>query len=424
MTKNFPTKIKKLFSIVLTILIIFSCLFSSNFFNQKARAVTITELNDQISQQKKEINALNDLVKHYQEQIKEKQKQEKNLENQIFIMKMEIQKTETEIQAKEKEITEKELQIEALEMKIEEKKRAIDHQKEILEALIRNLYETEQKSSLEIFLLSSSLSEYLDEIQYTKTLHQKTKEKLDEIKNLKKDLEWQKTEILSEKTILLTLKLELNVKKRDLENQKKGKENSLVLTKEEENKFKKLLALAQENYQAKQREIARLQEEVKKVLIRMQGQYKGDFIWPLQGRLTQGFGQTSYSKTGIYGRDENGNPKPHTGIDIANYDGAPIVSATDGEVIHAGCSLTSGCSKWGYGNYVSVLSNDLWITYGHMSLNKSLAVKKGDKIKKGTLLGYQGNTGFSSGSHLHFEIRKIINEKGDYQLVNPMNYLP
>lgn len=422
------TKRFKIFFIFFSFVFLFTlfCLLDL----EKAEALTIKQLNEQILQERKETEALNKQIKEYQEKIKEKQKQEKSLENQISIMNTEIKKAEIEIQAKEKEIEEKELQIKVLEMKIEEKEKEVLHQKEILAALIRNLYEYDQKTTLEILLLSSSLSEYLDGSQYIRTIYQETREKLDKIKDLKKNLEWQKKEIFSQKTLLLTLKLELNVKKRDLENQRKGKEGLLFVTKEEEKNFRKLLAQAEENRRDKEREITRLQEEIRKILIRMQGEYKGDFVWPLSGRITQYFGQTPFSQTGIYGRDSNGNPLPHSGIDLANYNGAPIVSATDGEVIQAGCSPISGCNR-GYGKYVAVLSKDLWLIYGHLNLDKPLGVAKGDVIKKGTLLGYQGNSGRSFGSHLHFEIRKRIDktdEKGKkysyFQLVNPLNYLP
>ncbi|MBR4419861.1 MAG: M23 family metallopeptidase, partial [Clostridia bacterium] len=91
----------------------------------------------------------------------------------------------------------------------------------------------------------------------------------------------------------------------------------------------------------------------------------------------------------------------HYGTDIARSGGAPIVAAQKGKVISAGWSTR------GYGNYVQIdhgkgEDGKRYVTlYGHL---KSIYVKVGDTVQKGQEIGYMGNTGFSTGTHLHFEI--------------------
>lgn len=84
----------------------------------------------------------------------------------------------------------------------------------------------------------------------------------------------------------------------------------------------------------------------------------------------------------------------HEGLDLVGIDTKDIHSVSDGVVIHA-----SKDSRWGFGLYVAVEieNGDVWY-YGHLS---EICVKVGDKVKMGDLLGVEGNTGNSRGSHLH-----------------------
>jgi hypothetical protein len=98
----------------------------------------------------------------------------------------------------------------------------------------------------------------------------------------------------------------------------------------------------------------------------------------------------------------------HKGIDIASDLGAPIYAVNRGVVIFSGC-------KGAYGNAIIIHHGFGFSTlYGHNSIN---VVKSGDKVKRGQLIGYVGNTGRSTASHLHYEVRK------DGICVNPKRYL-
>ena len=91
--------------------------------------------------------------------------------------------------------------------------------------------------------------------------------------------------------------------------------------------------------------------------------------------------------------------RTHNGLDIAgsNIYGQPIVAARAGTVIDA------GWNSGGYGNYVMINHGDGFITiYGHMS---SVASYTGQSVSAGQVIGYVGNTGRSTGPHLHFEVR-------------------
>lgn len=122
----------------------------------------------------------------------------------------------------------------------------------------------------------------------------------------------------------------------------------------------------------------------------------GSLVWPIYGTITTYFHQ--YLWYGI-----------HQGLDIATARGTPTVAADAGLVIEA------AWNPYGYG--LSVLidhGNGMQTRYGHFD---GLAVSRGQYVRRGQVIGYEGNTGNSSGPHVHFEVH--VNGV----IVNPLNYL-
>jgi murein DD-endopeptidase MepM/ murein hydrolase activator NlpD len=114
------------------------------------------------------------------------------------------------------------------------------------------------------------------------------------------------------------------------------------------------------------------------------------FIWPLQGEISSSFGYRRGAMGGSRGNF-------HAGIDIRAPQGTPVRAAEDGEVVMASYF-------GGYGRVIILAhKNDFTTLYGH---NSELLVRPGDRVKKGEVIALSGNTGRSTGPHLHFEIRK------------------
>lgn len=122
-----------------------------------------------------------------------------------------------------------------------------------------------------------------------------------------------------------------------------------------------------------------------------------DFIWPLDSldRISSPFGFR--------------NRQLHTGVDMPAAIGSPIIAAMDGIVVSAGY-------HGGHGNSILVRhKNNFYTRYSH---NSAILVKVGDEVIKGQMIAFSGNTGRSTGPHLHFEIR--FNEVP----LNPLDFLP
>lgn len=126
--------------------------------------------------------------------------------------------------------------------------------------------------------------------------------------------------------------------------------------------------------------------------------FKGTFGRPTRGwNLSQYFGHTSYEQN-------------HTGIDLTSRSGTAILASASGRIV----SVTRGWGG-GYGNHIVISHGDGFTTlYGHLS---SFMVSSGQWVNQGQQIGVMGSTGWSTGTHLHFEIRKNNRPQ------NPLLYL-
>ena len=124
------------------------------------------------------------------------------------------------------------------------------------------------------------------------------------------------------------------------------------------------------------------------------------FDWPVvEARMTRGFLPRGTKK----------RRRPHKGIDLAAQRGTAVLASHDGIVIYTGKEFK------GYGKMI-MIEKDNWATlYAHLD---KIVVYEGQKINQGAVIGALGNTGRSSGPHLHFEIRKTDGP------IDPLPYLP
>jgi murein DD-endopeptidase MepM/ murein hydrolase activator NlpD len=124
------------------------------------------------------------------------------------------------------------------------------------------------------------------------------------------------------------------------------------------------------------------------------------FDWPVvEARMSRGFLPKVTRK----------RKRPHKGIDLAAQRGTAVMASHDGMVIYTGKEFR------GYGKMI-MIEKDGWATlYGHLD---KIIVYEGQKVRQGDVIGALGNTGRSSGPHLHFEIRKADGP------IDPLPYLP
>jgi murein DD-endopeptidase MepM/ murein hydrolase activator NlpD len=112
----------------------------------------------------------------------------------------------------------------------------------------------------------------------------------------------------------------------------------------------------------------------------------------------------------------------HKGLDLSAPTGTSVYTTADGVVSFAGrYPLSQSVSWWRFGNVVVINHSDRFITiYGHCDTVK---VRAGQTVKQGDVIATVGSTGWSTNSHLHYEIRSDLEQPGAYKPVDPRIYI-
>lgn len=245
-----------------------------------------------------------------------------------------------------------------------------------------------------ILFNAASFSDLLDRLIMVDEIMEYDNAVMDSLIATRQQLQESKTQLEQARTEQQAAKDKQVAARRELESREAEVDTLIAQINKEkkqvEHSVKELEALAKkmdEEIARKQKELAaQLAAEGKKITS------ESGYKWPLPD-------YTNLSSLFAGRKDPfTGRPATHSGIDVPAPKGVKILSAKSGVV------LTSAYNKGGYGNYVVVdHGNGNTTLYAHMS---SRAVKVGDVVKQGQVLGYVGTTGRSTGNHLHYEIRE------------------
>ena len=263
---------------------------------------------------------------------------------------------------------------------------------------IRQIYKGGHLSFLHIILGAKSITDFMDRLYYQQRIIKRDKNVLQELN--KKTLEFKKLSIqLNQKKEQIVSRIN-DIQKIEREYAIQVASNKAIL-----NKLKTDINAYERAYAQLARDSNSIQNEILS-LTTGSSPYSnvtyspGGYLRPVVGRITSPYGYRSHP---IFKRR-----KFHTGVDIAGPNRSPIKATKNGVVIRSG---------WlgGYGKVVVINhGNGITSLYAHLS---SAAVSKGQSVSKGQVVGYEGSTGYSTGPHLHFEIRK------NGRHTNPLNYI-
>ncbi len=382
-------------------------------------AQTAQELQQQIDAKQSQIQELEKQIAVYQDQIKDHKSQESTLAKQISYLQTQIKKLEAEIKLTQTQISSASLKIQQLSADITARSAEIEKQKNNISEAVRTIYEYDQETPIELVLKNNTFSDFLNQTQSIENLQASLKEKLDTIKDLKVQLETQKSDYEDQKTQLEDLRSQLSGKNAALTDQKQETNDLLTQTKNQEKKYQQMVTDLQKQQEQIQKDITALEDKLRLAINPNSiPTGSGILIRPVSGRITQNYGATS--QTGFVNDVYNF----HNGIDFAAPIGTPVKAAADGVVKAIGND-----GKYAYGKWIVIdHQNGLVTLYGHFS---GYAVSVGEKVKKGQTIGYSGNTGFSTGPHVHFTVYAASTFSVKQQWygplpiggsINPMNY--
>jgi murein DD-endopeptidase MepM/ murein hydrolase activator NlpD len=366
--------------------------FSSNY----------TELKVQIESKEEALKELEKQESIYLEELSKTKTNKSSLINELSRIRREIQGLNFKIKVNEAQLEKFSLELEKLEIESKTTEEKISLKKNVLASSLRDLYNLENNdNTLSVLISQSNLSDAMLEIENIIEFGENIEIELKNLKNLKKELNEQEKETKTKKRESEIAKSNLKNRKIISSELKEEKDGLLEITKNKEKNYQNILSDLDKQRAEIEAEISRIEEALKAQIDPnlLPKPRPGLLNWPTKGWLSQGYGVTKDSKT-FYRQGSYKSPS-HNGIDIASPTGNAVYSAEDGEVVATG-NQDKYCYKGAYGKFVVIShNNNLTTLYAHLSL---YSVKRGDMVKRGDIIGYIGNTGFSTGSHLHFTV--------------------
>lgn len=333
--------------------------------------------------------------------VNDAKKREKTVMGQIQNLEQSIKNTENEIENISERIANLEENIGKIEKDIAQTEKELDEQTDVLSERLVFVYEQGDVSYLEVLCAAADFKDLLTRYDMIQCIVDQDVELIETINKQKKALDMKKCDLEVKKKEMVNIQASQESKKQELDAQKAQKKGILGNVQQEKGAYLKAL---QELEQASQQ-----LEQIIRSAQSSGGQQlgTGTYTWP-----TPGYGAIT-SEYGMRYHPILKQRKMHTGVDIGAPSGATIVAADSGTVIYAG---------WmgGYGQVLVVdhgpdmSGQGMSTLYAHQS---RFLVGKGASVSKGQAIGKVGSTGWSTGPHLHFEVR--IN--GQY--TNPMDYI-
>jgi murein DD-endopeptidase MepM/ murein hydrolase activator NlpD len=365
-----------------------------------SKADQVSQLKSEIATGNQEIQALETEIKLYQNQLNNLKQEFSSLEAEIKRIDLTRKKLESDINLTEKKIVQAELNIKRLAIDIDYSNLKIGDNKDFIAEALRQIKYAEQNSLVDILAGYETLTEGLQKVTTLEKLHQDMIEHLNKLRKTKTNKENQKNEEEKTKAEMAFLIVSLADQKKIAEINQQQKETILTQTKNQESNYQQLLAERENRKKLLEAEI-RQAEETLRVVIDPQSipqPQKGVISWPVDKiRITQGFGITDFVRRNPQFYGNSG----HNGVDFGGPIGTPVKASLDGQ-IWAVDDTDLVCPGASYGRWIVIKHpNNLSTLYAHLSLIK---VIEGQTVKRGEIIGYIGNTGFSTGPHLHFTL--------------------
>lgn len=401
-----------------TILTLFFTLFSAFLYPSTGHTQLkeeISELKQKMEKKREKIDEIEESIERYQQKAKEQRRKAVSLSNQMDIIENNIAQTELEIEKAEKRIESINLRINSLNKDIKQKESKIESQKQMISELIKTLHKKSRHNAVEVLAAYDSFSEFYNKLQYLQSVEADLAESTQTLKETKNKLKSEKKQKEKMKRKFKEIKTELEAKKEELEQQKDLKERILQKVQKSELRYKTLVNNLRSKFQRIERDIRSIEQKVREKVEEkkeLQQRIQGDpttLSWPTQSRyITAEFQDEDYPFKQVM---------EHTGIDIRAAQGTEVHTAAAGYVARAKrCSVPS-C----YSFVMVVHSNGISTVYSHVSkvlVEENEFVTRGQKIAlSGGRPGTPGAGPWTTGAHLHFEVRK------NGIPTDPMNYL-
>lgn len=365
-------------------------------------------LQQQVDETNAKIAALRQEISQLQSQLTTTASQKQTLSNAIKSLNLNIQKLQKSITLTQTQIAQKDKQINVLATTISTTTSAIERSRTEVGNSLRQLDMLDDEPVILTMLGEGTLSSFFDQATTLQALRSGLQGKIYKLSSLKNNLVSAKSSTEQKREELGNLQEGLSDQKQGLNVTLSAQDKLLAETKNKESTYQALLAQKRAQEAAFLADLQKFEAQLNLQHVGAGSIPKataGILSWPLDAiRITQYFGNTSFATQNpqIYGN------KGHNAIDMAASLGTPVKSARQGVIEGTGnTDLQKGC--YSYGKWVFIKhDNGLSTLYAHLSIIK---VTPGQTVQMGDVIGYSGNTGYSTGPHLHFGVYATVGSK-------------
>lgn len=363
-----------------------------------AAAQTVAQLQAQIDERQGRLSEIEKEIAEFESALQEVGAERSTLEAAIRGLELERRKINADISYTEGLINNTDLQINKLTIEINQTLRSIESNRAAIAEIIRAIHETDDETLIEVMLANEQLSDFWQQLDDLDTIRNAVGEQVVELREMQAALEANRQDEATKREDLVDLKDQYADQQQVLVNNKAEQDQLLTATKSEESEYQRLLNQKKAAREQLRQEVQNIEQELQFILDPNKIPTPGTpvFRWPLDNNIiTQRFGYTQFALSGAYGGSR------HNGMDLGTPTGSKLYAALSGTVRDVGnTDLVPGCFSWGKWILIDH-PNGLSSMYAHLS---HIGVTAGQVVRTGDIVGYTGNTGYSTGPHLHWTL--------------------
>lgn len=366
-----------------------------------AQQTEIDRLKNEIDSRNDRLSEIDKEIAKYELQLMEVGSEKKTLQNAIAQLETERKKVNAEINKTENLIASTDLEINKLILEINRTETDINKTEAAIAAVIRTQYKQGEQSLIELLLQYDKLSEFWSAFETHENVRDVMATKVAELDVFRDLLAEQRGTNENRRAELANLKGQYQDQNEVLVNNKAEQNQLLVATKNEEANYQALLKDKQVAREQLVKELRDFESKLQFILDPSTVPTLGTavFNWPVANVIiTQLFGGTEFAarNSSVYG-----GRAYHPGVDFGIPRGTAILAPLSGVVRATGnTDIVPGCLSWGKWTLIDH-ANGLSTLYAHQDV---ISVTPGQKVSTGETIGYSGNTGYSTGPHLHFTV--------------------
>lgn len=366
-----------------------------------AQSVEVEQLQSQIAERNNRLKAIEAEITQFQKDLQKVGAEKGTLQKAIQRLELERKKIGADISYTQNQIGSTDLEISKLNLEVGDMEGKIIKNREAIGQILRGINETDQDSLLVALLHNEKLADFWNNVVALQDVKDAMSARVTQLVSLKELLETKRGDHKDKREGLVKLKNQYSDQQSVLANNKQEKDSLLKQTKSKEANYQTLLAAKKKAKDAIERELRDFESKLKFYLdpntVPMPG--TAVFAWPVTNvYITQYFGGTEFAKrnASVYG-----GRAYHPGVDLGVPRGTKIYAPLGGTVRATGnTDAVAGCYSWGKWTLIDH-PNGLSTLYAHQDL---ISVSPGQSVATGDVIGYSGNTGYSTGPHLHFTV--------------------